>query len=99
MCTFVFSVHCVDINIPDELTYSEALVIEGNTGFNGSLAYDMDYEDGIVVVTLTNCPLPYFSYNSGRTFYQPGTYGMTTIYWTGDPFCCLIDTRDITGQW
>lgn len=90
---------CIDLVIADKLTYGSTIEIGGSatSGTKNALAYDIDYEDGVVNVDFSECDLPAIDYSTEQTFYGVfGTYGMTVIDWTDDLSCSLIVHRNLT---
>ena len=83
---------CMDLNIPDAITYGEPLLIDGSvwSGTINALAFDID-SDGPGVFDLMD-----FNISSGLNEsydlqeLEPGTYDITIIDWTDDPTCSLL---------
>jgi len=88
---------CMDLNIPDAITYGEPLLIDGSVwnGTINALAFDID-SDGPGVFDLMD-----FNISSGLNesydlqYLEPGTHNITIIDWTDDPTCSLLIEQDI----
>ena len=89
--------NCMDLNIPDAITYGEPLFIDGSvwSGTINALAFDVESE-AYGEFTLMDCNVS-SGINESYDLQDiaPGTYDITIIDWTDDPTCRLLIEQDI----